>query len=53
MNRVDRKWGKLHGTPTSPFISVYVGQYAAKHILKKLKGIYEGSTTSRWVLYLK
>jgi hypothetical protein len=47
LNRVDRKQDKLHGTPTLPFICVYVGQYAAKHILNKLKGIYEGSTTSR------
>lgn len=37
LNRVDRKWGKLHETPTSPLISVYVGQYAAKHILNKIK----------------
>jgi hypothetical protein len=36
-NRVDRKQGKLHGTPSSPFICVYVGQYAAKHILNKFK----------------
>jgi hypothetical protein len=35
LKRVDRKRDKLHGTPTSPFICVYVGQYAAKHILNK------------------
>ena len=37
LNRVDRKRGKLHITPSSPFKCFYVGQYAAKHIFNKIK----------------